>query len=177
MSKLSETVKQMQEADIKKNINFWFDDENRRQEFLAELFKKLSNLEFTSLKTNDCFYIEISPFMRFDGTLVVKLSRSKTLHIEIGLFPTGHREQYSLDNMYTIDSLVDYTIFSLNDLQYYCEKVSTAYTLSKAKTYQKEQEQESEPESKSKPEEYISQLFDTTLKSLNKILEAYTSEI
>lgn len=177
MSKLSETVKQMQEADIKKNINFWFDGEDKRQEFLAELFKKLSNLEFTSLKTSDCFYIEISQFMHFDGILVVKLSRLKTSHIEIGLFPTNHQEQYSLDNMYTIEFLVNCATFSLNDLRYYCEKTSIAYTPSKAKTYQKESEQDTKSKSELKPEEYISQLFNTTLKSLNKILKTYTSEI
>lgn len=178
MSKLSETVKQMQEVDIKKNINFWFDDEDKRQEFLAELFKKLSNLEFISLKASNCFYIEISSFMHFEGTLVVKLSRLKTSHIEIGLFPNDHREQYCLDSMYTIEFLVNYITFKLEDLQYYCEKKSIAYAASKLKTYQKESESDSEPEPESKPgTDYASQLSNTILKSLNKILETYTSEI
>ncbi len=167
MSKLSESVKHMQEVDAKKNIDFWFNNEDKRQEFIAELFKKLSNLEFASLKTSNYFYIEIFPFLQFDGTLVVKLSRTKLSHIEIGLFPSGHQEQYSINNMYTISLAVDDDTFNLDDLRYYCEKKSVAYTTCKPKTDQKK----SDPDT-----EYASQLLSTTLKSLNKILEAFTSE-
>lgn len=167
MSKLSESVKHMQEADAKKSIDFWFNNEDKRQEFITELFKKLSNLEFASLKTSNYFYIEIFPFLQFDGTLVVKLPRVKSSHIEIGLFPNAHQEQYSLNNMYTVSLTVDNDTFNLDDLQYYCEKKSVAYTTCKLKTDQKESESDVE---------YASQLLSTTMKSLNKILEAFTSE-
>ncbi len=167
MSKLSESVKHMQEVDAKKNIDFWFNNEDRRQEFNAELFKKLSNLEFASLKTSNYFYIEIFPFLEFDGTLVVKLPREKSSHIEIGLFPNAHQEQYSLNNMYTVSLKVDTDTFNLDDLRYYCEKKSIAYTTCKLKTDQKESKSDAE---------YASQLLSTTLEGLNKILEAFTSE-
>lgn len=167
MSKLSESVKHMQEADAKKSIDFWFNNEDKRQEFNAELFKKLSNLEFASLKTSNYFYIEIFPFLQFDGTLVVKLPRVKSSHIEIGLFPNAHQEQYSLNNMYNVSLTVDDDTFNLDDLRYYCEKKSVAYTTCKLKTDQKESKSDAE---------YASQLLDTTLRSLNKILEAFTSE-
>ena len=167
MSKLSESVKHMQEADAKKSIDFWFNNEDKRQEFNAELFKKLSNLEFASLKTSNYFYIEIFPFLQFEGTLVVKLPRVKSSHIEIGLFPNAHQEQYSLNNMYNVSLTVDDDTFNLDDLRYYCEKKSIAYTTCKLKTDQKESKSDAE---------YASQLLDTTLRSLNKILEAFTSE-
>ena len=41
MSKLSESVKHMQEADAKKNIDFWFNSEDKRQEFLDAFYDKL----------------------------------------------------------------------------------------------------------------------------------------
>lgn len=167
MSKLSESVKHMQEADAKKNLDFWFNNDDKRQEFNAELFKKLSNLEFASLKTSNYFYIEIFPFLEFDGTLVVKLPREKSSHIEIGLFPNAHQEQYSLNNMYTVSLKVDADTFNLDDLRYYCEKKSIAYTTCKLKTDQKESKSDAE---------YASQLLSTTLEGLNKILEAFTSE-
>lgn len=167
MSKLSESVKHMQEVDAKKNIDFWFNNEDKRQEFNTELFKKLSNLEFASLKTSNYFYIEIFPFLEFDGTLVVKLPREKSSHIEIGLFPNAHQEQYSLNNMYTVSLKVDADTFNLDDLRYYCEKKSIAYTTCKLKTNQKESKSDAE---------YASQLLSTTLEGLNKILEAFTSE-
>ena len=56
MSKLSESVKHMQEADAKKNIDFWFNSEDKRQEFLNVFYDKLLNLEFDSLKSTNDFY-------------------------------------------------------------------------------------------------------------------------
>ena len=94
MSKLSESVKHMQEADAKKNIDFWFNSEDKRQEFLDAFYDKLLNLEFDSLKSTNDFYIEIHPFLEFDGTLVAKLSKSETDYISIGLFPNASQEQY-----------------------------------------------------------------------------------
>lgn len=169
MSKLSESVKHMQEADAKKNLDFWFNNDDKRQEFNEELFKKLSNLEFASLKSSNCFYIEIFPFLEFDGTLVVKLPREKSPRIEIGLFPNAHQEQYSLNSMYNVSlTIADADTFNLDDLRYYCEKKSVAYTTCKLKTDQKESKSDAE---------YASQLLSTTLAGLNKILEAFTSEV
>ena len=165
MSKLSETVKQMQEADIKKNINFWFDDEDKRQEFLDAFYDKLLNLEFDSLKSTNDFYIEIHPFLEFNGTLVARLSKSETDYISIGLFPNASQEQYCLDKMYTVEFQVSSDKINIKELQYYCEKTAKAYTTCKMKSNEEKFKTiETDPEI-----EHVARILDAALKGLNSI--------
>ena len=165
MSKLSESVKHMKEADAKKNINFWFNREDKRQEFLDAFYDKLLNLEFDSLKSTNDFYIEIHPFLEFNGTLVARLSKSETDYISIGLFPNASQEQYRLDKMYTVEFQVSSDKINIKELQYYCEKTAKAYTTCKMKpNEEKFKTIETDPEI-----EHAARILDAALKGLNSI--------
>lgn len=165
MSKLSESVKQMQEADAKKSIDFWFNNEDKCQEFLDAFYDKLLNLEFDSLKSTNDFYIEIHPFLEFDGTLVAKLSKFETDYISIGLFPNASQEQYCLDKMYTVKFQVNSDKINIKELQYYCEKTAKAYTTCKMKSNEEKFKTiETDPEI-----EHATRILEAALKGLNSI--------
>ena len=168
MSKLSESVKHMQEADAKKNINFWFNREDKRQEFLDAFYDKLLNLEFDSLKSTNDFYIEIHPFLEFNGTLVARLSKSETDYISIGLFPNASQEQYRLDKMYTVEFQVSSDKINIKELQYYCEKTAKAYTTCKMKSNEEKfKTVETDPDI-----EHAARILDAALKGLNSVFSA-----
>ena len=168
MSKLSESVKHMQEADAKKNINFWFNREDQRQEFLDAFYDKLLNLEFDSLKSTNDFYIEIHPFLEFNGTLVARLSKSETDYISIGLFPNASQEQYRLDKMYTVEFQVSSDKINIKELQYYCEKTAKAYTTCKMKSNEEKfKTVETDPDI-----EHAARILDAALKGLNSVFSA-----
>ena len=168
MSKLSESVKQMQEADAKKSIDFWFNNEDKRQEFLDAFYDKLLNLEFDSLKSTNDFYIEIHPFLEFDGTLVAKLSKSETDYISIGLFPNASQEQYHLDKMYTVKFQVSSDKINIKELQYYCEKTAKAYTTCKMKS----NEEKFKTAETDLDIEQTARILDAALKGLNSVFKA-----
>ena len=168
MSKLSDKVKSMQAEDAKKDINFWFNNEDKRQEFLDAFFDKLSNLEFDSLKSVGVFYIEICPFMDFDGTLVARLLRSKTDYIELGLFPNAAQEQYSLDKNFLVTLHVSPERINLEELQYYCEKTAKAYTTCKVKL----DEEKSKTVETNPDIEQATRILEVAVKGLNNLFKA-----
>lgn len=99
MSKLSESVKAMQEEDKKKNLEEHFTTDENKAAFMKALYEKISNVEFDVLQSPDAFYIEVYPFMNFDKTLVVKIKKARTTSFEIGLFTMESRLLILLANI------------------------------------------------------------------------------
>lgn len=137
MSKLSESVKAMQEEDKKKNLEEHFTTDENRAAFMKALYEKISNVEFDVLQSPDAFYIEVYPFMNFDKTLVVRIKKARTAAFEIGLFPNGKQAAY-LVGKYPIvtdaigtdeDGYVD-----IGELTYYCEKTAKDFPVAKEKS-------------------------------------------
>lgn len=135
MSKLSDSVKEMQEEDKKKNLEHHFVTYENKAAFMKALYEKISNVEFDVLQSSDAFYIEVYPFMNFDKTLVVKIKKARTTSYEIGLFPNGKQAAY-LVGKYPInvdaigtdeDGYVD-----IGELVYYCEKTATEFPTEKS---------------------------------------------
>ena len=137
MSKLSESVKAMQDEDKKKNLEEHFTTDENKAAFMKALYEKISNVEFNVLQSSDAFYIEVYPFMNFDKTLVVKIKKARTTSYEIGLFPNGKQAAY-LVGKYPInvdaigteeDGYVD-----IGELVYYCEKTAKDFHVAKEKS-------------------------------------------
>ena len=137
MSKLSESVKVMQEEDKKKNLEEHFTTDENKEAFMKELYEKISNVEFDVLQSPDAFYIEVYPFMNFDKTLVVKIKKARTTSFEIGLFPNAKQAAY-LVGKYPVtvaaigtdeDGYVD-----IGELTYYCEKTAKDFPVAKEKS-------------------------------------------
>lgn len=137
MSKLSESVKAMQEEDKKKNLEEHFTTDENKAAFMKALYEKISNVEFDVLQSPDAFYIEVYPFMNFDKTLVVRIKKARTTAFEIGLFPNGKQAAYlvgkypiTTDAIGTDDS--DYV--DIGELTYYCEKTAKDFPVAKEKS-------------------------------------------
>lgn len=137
MSKLSESVKAMQEEDKKKNLEEHFTTDENKATFMKALYEKISNVEFDVLQSPDAFYIEVYPFMNFDKTLVVKIKKARTTAFEIGLFQNGKQAAYlvgkypiTTDAIGTDDS--DYV--DISELTYYCEKTAKDFPVAKEKS-------------------------------------------
>lgn len=137
MSKLSDSVKAMQEDDKKKNLEHHFVTYEDKAAFMKALYEKISNVEFDVLQSSDAYYIEVYPFMNFDKTLVVKIKKARTTSFEIGLFPNGKQAAY-LVGKYPInvdaigteeDGYVD-----ISELIYYCEKTAKEFHVAKEKS-------------------------------------------
>lgn len=137
MSKLSESVKAMQDEDKKKNLEEHFTTDENKAAFMKALYEKISNVEFDVLQSPDAFYIEVYPFMNFDKTLVVRIKKARTTAFEIGLFPNGKQAAYlvgkypiTTDAIGTDDS--DYV--DIGELTYYCEKTAKDFPVAKEKS-------------------------------------------
>lgn len=137
MSKLSESVKAMQDEDKKKNLEEHFTTDENKATFMKALYEKISNVEFDVLQSPDAFYIEVYPFMNFDKTLVVRIKKARTTAFEIGLFPNGKQAAYlvgkypiTTDAIGTDDS--DYV--DIGELTYYCEKTAKDFPVAKEKS-------------------------------------------
>ena len=137
MSKLSESVKAMQDEDKKKNLEEHFTTDENKAAFMKALYEKISNVEFNVLQSSDAFYIEVYPFMNFDKTLVIKIKKARTSSYEISLFPNGKQAAY-LVGKYPInvdaigteeDGYVD-----IGELVYYCEKTAKDFHVAKEKS-------------------------------------------
>lgn len=137
MSKLSDSVKAMQEDDKKKNLEHHFVTYEDKAAFMKALYEKISNVEFDVLQSSDAYYIEVYPFMNFDKTLVVKIKKARTTSFEIGLFTNGKQAAY-LVGKYPInvdaigteeDGYVD-----ISELIYYCEKTAKEFHVAKEKS-------------------------------------------
>ena len=137
MSKLSDSVKAMQEDDKKKSLEHHFTTNESKAAFMKALYEKISNVEFDVLQSSDAFYIEVYPFMNFDKTLVIKIKKARTTSYEIGLFPNGKQAAY-LVGKYPVnvgfigteeDGYVD-----IGELIYYCEKTAKEFHVAKEKS-------------------------------------------
>lgn len=128
MSKLSESVKQMQDEEIKKDFSK-LEGENLNT-VICELYNKISNLEFAVLESNDNYYIEIYPFLDYDETVVVKLSKGKTTCFEIGKFPNAKQGMYLLGKYpIKVDAIGDGNndFIDVSELLFYCSKKAIGF--------------------------------------------------
>ena len=136
MSKLSESVKAMQEEDKKKNIEEHFTTDENKEAFMKALYEKISNVEFDVLQSPDAFYIEVYPFMNFDKTLVVKIKKARTTAFEIGLFPNAKQAAYLVGKYpITVDAIgTEEGYVDIGELTYYCEKTAKDFPVAPSKT-------------------------------------------
>lgn len=137
MSKLSDSVKAMQEDDKKKNLEHHFVTYEDKAAFMKALYEKISNVEFDVLQSSDAYYIEVYPFMNFDKTLVVKIKKARTTSFEIGLFPNGKQAAYLVGkypvNVDAIGTEEDGYV-DISELIYYCEKTAKEFHVAKEKS-------------------------------------------
>ena len=123
----------MQDEDLKKDFTKSVNDEDNKKKIIEALYDKISNLEFDVLKTDDHFYLEIYPFMEFDDTLVVRLSRGRTTSFELGMFKNGKQEKYLFGKYFVVLESVskgeDY--IDVGELLYYCEKKAKDFPVKK----------------------------------------------
>lgn len=135
MSKLSDSVKAMQEDDKKKYLEHHFTTYENKAAFMKALYEKISNVEFDVLQSSDAYYIEVYPFMNFDKTLVIKIKKARTTSYEIGLFSKGIDKGAYLVGKYPVnvdaigteeDGYVD-----IGELIYYCEKTAKEFHVAK----------------------------------------------
>ena len=137
MSKLSDSVKAMQEDDKKKNLEHHFVTYEDKAAFMKALYEKISNVEFDVLQSSDAYYIEVYPFMNFDKTLVVKIKKARTTSYEIGLFPNGKQAAYLVGkypvNVDAIGTEEDEYV-DIGELIYYCEKTAKEFHVAKEKS-------------------------------------------
>lgn len=137
MSKLSDSVKAMQEDDKNKNLEHHFTTNENKAAFMKALYEKISNVEFDVLQSSDAFYIEVYPFMNFDKTLVVKIKKARTTSYEIGLFPNGKQAAYLVGkypvNVDAIGTEEDGYV-DIGELIYYCEKTAKEFHVAKEKS-------------------------------------------
>lgn len=137
MSKLSESVKAMQDEDKKKNLEEHFTTNEDTAAFMKALYEKISNVEFDVLQSPDAFYIEVYPFMNFDKTLVVRIKKARTTAFEIGLFPNGKQAAYLVGKYpITIDAIGtdEDGYVDISELTYYCEKTAKDFPVAKEKS-------------------------------------------
>ena len=137
MSKLSDSVKAMQEDDKKKNLEHHFVTYENKAAFMKALYEKIANIEFDVLQSSDAYYIEVYPFMNFDKTLVVKIKKARTTSYEIGLFPNGKQAAYLVGkypvNVDAIGAEEDGYV-DIGELIYYCEKTAKEFHVAKEKS-------------------------------------------
>lgn len=137
MSKLSDSVKEMQEEDKKKNLEHHFVTYEDKAAFMKALYEKISNVEFDVLQSSDAFYIEVYPFMNFNKTLVVKIKKARTTSYEMGLFQNGKQAAYLVGKYpVNVDAIgteeVGYV--DISELIYYCEKTAKEFHVAKEKS-------------------------------------------
>lgn len=137
MSKLSESVKAMQDEDKKKNLEEHFTTDENKAAFMKELYEKISNVEFDVFQSPDAFYIEVYPFMNFDKTLVVRIKKARTTSFEIGLFPNGKQAAYLVGKYPIVTDAIgtdDSDYVDIGELTYYCEKTAKDFPVAKEKS-------------------------------------------
>ena len=134
MSKLSESVKAMQEEDLKKDFNKSIETDSNVKRICDEIYEKISNVEFSVLESVDNYYIEIYPFLEFENTLVIKLSKGRTSCYEIGMFPNSKQPSY-LVGKYPLkkDAIEkDGNFIDLGELLYFCSKKAKSFPTDKS---------------------------------------------
>lgn len=131
LSKLSETVKDMQDEEISKDFSKMAEDPNRVKRVVEELYEKISNLEFEVLESNDNYYLEIYPFLNFDKTVVIKLSKGRTTCFEVGSFENGKQGLYLLGKYpLKLDAIgIDDNFVDAGELLYYCSKKAKGFPI------------------------------------------------
>lgn len=127
MSKLSSYVKENREKELKNAplSEYVKLDENNLTLLSAALYMRISNLEFTTYKSNNAYYLEMDDVIMFYDKIVVKIPFGRTTCYEVASFGKLDRPEKFLFGKYDVklDAINDNEEFiDIQELLYYCER-------------------------------------------------------
>lgn len=127
MSKLSNYVKENREKELKNAplSEYIKSDENLLHNLSAALYIRISNLEFTTYKSDNAYYLEMNDVVMFYDKVVVKIPFGRTTCYEVASFNKSDKPEKYLFGKYDVklDTINDNDDFiDIQELLYYCER-------------------------------------------------------